>query len=239
MKLFDRHHPRLSAALFLTFLLTLFGGGEIVAQEDNRQAGETFKHRHQIGARLGVWANNGSTPIPFGPSQPNYDSDFGGSNFYLEGFFAYRLATTLLLESSIGIVNRGDVTRTDPNLQFSFIGQLNIYPILMKAKFYPLAGSHLRVQPYIVAGGGIYHGRQSIQFTQFGRFNPSGFEDTETDLNYVLGGGFDYSLTGPFSLNLNGVYMPIDFSNELITITDYQAVVVTFGLTYSLPIGEK
>lgn len=239
MKLFDRYQPRLGAALLLTLSLSLFGGGDTVAQENKREADESFKYRHQIGGRLGVWANNGSTPIPLGPSQPNYDSDFGGANFYIEFFFGYRLATSLLIESSLGIVNRGDVTQAETDLRFSTVGQLNIYPILVKAKFYPFAGSRLRVQPYLIAGGGLYHGRQSIQFTQFGQINTSGLEDTETDFNYVLGGGFDYSISGPFSLNLNGVYMPINFTNELITITDYQSVVVTFGLTYSLAIGEK
>ncbi|MBD3403106.1 outer membrane beta-barrel protein [candidate division GN15 bacterium] len=208
--------------------------GSAVAQigRDDDQA--TFTSQHQVGVRLGVWSNSGATPpdrLIDTTNSIEVTTDINSASFFLEGFFGYRFTSWLMGEFSFGLSNRGDVVTRDTQLGINDVAALNIYPILLQAKFYapPLLGGKLH--PFVSAGGGIYYARNSIQVTDeffFAQFR----EDSETDFNYVLGGGFDWPLASQVGLDFNVKYMPIEFSEELVGITDYKALTVTVGVKY-------
>lgn len=188
-----------------------------------------FERRHQAGVRIGVWANNGDLP----PSRLEdgsgnvLETDINSANIYLEGFGAYRLFSRGLLEFSVGFANRGDVNFLEGGREY--FGNLILYPILVQFKYYlpRPAGNFL---PYLEAGGGIYYGRHSVQFTNDAYFAFS--EVSGTDVNYVVGGGFDWPVSHSIALGLDAKYMPISFGKGLVEITNYRAITVTVGIKY-------
>ncbi len=207
--------------------------GVVAAQEADDGNSRSLNGKHQAGARLGAWINAGDD-IPSYLEIPEelitLETDIKSGSFYFEGFFAYYLFPQTFLELSVGIVNRGSV-----NVQVGTqqdIGNLIVYPILLQMKYYPLGARNLKFQPYIAGGGGIYHGRQDVQFTTSSLYYYDLYEDTETDFNYTLSGGLDWLITEKFALDFNFKYMPIDFSNSLVTARDYKATTVTVGVKY-------
>jgi opacity protein-like surface antigen len=227
----NRNFKLTIVALFLVFSVSL----AVQAQEETSPTSmDFFNSRHQVGVRLGVWGNLGDDPPNTDASVSNpWETDFSSANFYIEGFVAYRFSRRLMGEFSLGLVNRGDATF----VQFfsgstqTDVGNLLVYPILLRLKVYPFVGAFGSFQPYVTGGGGIYYARHSIQFTNsgFATFNNS---DSETDFNYTLGGGFDYPIASVIGLELNASYFPIQFSNELATIDDYSGLQVTVGIKY-------
>lgn len=215
----------------VALLATLSAGA--FAQDLDEGSKPSSGRTHQAGVRLGVWVNAGDDPPEFDVSPDGtaaLETNIKDVNAYFEGRFAYNVFSKAYLELSIGIVNRGSVTVQDG--PFTDIGSLVLYPFLLQFKFYPLSPAS-RLQPYVAAGGGIYHGRQDIQFTTDNIYFASLNEDNETDINYVLSGGADWYLNNYLALDLNLKYMPINFSNDLVTIRDYEAVSVTIGITYA------
>jgi len=189
-----------------------------------------------LGARLGGWANKGVLPsdsTDFGDGG-YYRVDVGSADFYLEGFFDYRLNRRMLLEFSIGLVSRGDVFMEEPNDGGSSIGTVQLYPILAKLKLYPFSGVKGRLFPYLLAGGGFCYGRHDIQFTYgidaYYRAEFGG--ESETDFTYVIGGGFDWPLASVIGLDLNVQYMPVNFSGNLIGVSDYSSLTIAVGVKY-------
>jgi opacity protein-like surface antigen len=196
---------------------------------------DAFLKSHQAGARLGGWANRGgSPPDSFSVATDSYYlTDFGSGNFYLEGYLGYRLSRALMLELSLGIVNRGDVTLVEADSSSS-IGSMQIYPILAKLRIYPLGDHTGGFYPYLMAGGGIYYGRHDIQIaTGWDAYYRAEFgEDSETDFNYVLGGGIDWPVASVVALELSAQYMPVEFSGDLIGVRDYSSLTITVGAKY-------
>jgi len=196
---------------------------------------EAFLGSHQAGVRLGGWANRGGNP----PDSFNltdgrtYFTDIGQGNFYLEGYLGYRLSRALMLEMSLGIVNRGDVTLVEADGSSS-IGSVQIYPILAKFRVYPFGARIAGFYPYLMAGGGIYYGRHDIQITAgWDAYYRSEFgEDSETDFNYVLGGGLDWPVASVVALELSAQYLPVKFSGDLIGVRDYSSLTITVGVKY-------
>jgi opacity protein-like surface antigen len=199
-----------------------------------------YQKSHQAGIRLGAWANQGDTPAdsvgigsPADPFYFYYLTDFTSGNAYLEGFFAYRISPYFAGEFSAGIVSRGDVTLQDEALQQTSFGSMVIYPLLLKARFYPLGASHTSLHPYLMAGGGLYYGKHDVQIIA----NPSGLtadldQSSETVFSYVLGGGIDWPVASVVALELNAQYMPIEFSKNLVGVKDYSSFTITVGVKY-------
>ena len=187
-----------------------------------------FSEKHQAGIRLGVWANNGETPTD---SAGTFETSFKDANFYFEGYFAYRLFSQAMLEFSLGIVNRGSVTFREAGA--TNVGNVLVYPVLLQLKLYPLASLKAKLQPYLLAGGGLYYGRRSVQFTTSSDvYYYDLAEQSGTDFNYVLGGGIDWPIATTIGLEAGVKYMPIEFSKGLQTIHDYDAVAFTVGVKY-------
>ncbi len=191
---------------------------------------------HQAGVRLGAWANQGETPADSVPTPYDglyYLPDFTSGNAYLEGFFAYRLSPYFAGEFSAGIVSRGDVTLQDNISGQTSFGSMVIYPILLKARFYPLGASHTRFHPYVFAGGGMYYGKHDVQIVA----NALGLQadldqSSETKFSYVVGGGVDWPVAEMVALELNTQYMPIKFSKNLVGAKDYSSFTITIGVKY-------
>ena len=196
---------------------------------------QAFLGTHQAGARLGGWSNRGSDPPDRSDMSDGsyYLTDFGSGNFYLEGYLGYRLSRALMLEFSLGIVSRGDVTLVESDTSSS-IGTMMIYPILAKLRIYPFGAHTGQFYPYLIAGGGIYYGRHDIQITSgwTAYYRAALGQDSETDFNYVLGGGIDWPVASVVALELSAQYMPVKFSSGLIGIRDYSSLTVTVGAKY-------
>lgn len=197
-----------------------------------------FNQRHQAGVRIGVWANQGDDPPAYYEStdrDASIRTDISSSNMFFEATGAYRLLPHTMLEVSFGFVNRGDVTIIDEGR--TYIGSLLLYPMLVSLKYYLPVSLKENMYTYVQAGGGVYYGRHSVQFTNDYYF-PSNAA-SGTDLSYMLGGGFDYVLIDNIGLEFNVRYMPNDYSNGLILVSDYSALTVTVGVKYLFKSKKK
>jgi len=223
----------------LIFIALLILSGLTAAQvqvSDDYEESTPFDKRHQAGARLGVWLNQGDEPLGDDSSVVFYKTDIGNSNFYFEGFGAYRLNSRIMFEFTLGFVNRGNVTVFDG--VDSYVGNLVVYSMLAHVKFYPLPRLFGRFYPYVTAGGGLYYGRHDVQFTTNDDFFRVFDEKSGTDFNYALGGGVDWPLSSAVGLDLNVKYMPITLSNELVEITKFDALSVSVGVKYLFITGK-
>lgn len=211
------------AVFALTAILPVVAGAETMARP--------FKAQHQAGIRLGGWANLGDSPTASQTSgSASYEVDFKGGAFHFEGFVGIRFSPALMGEFSLGIFNRGDVNLTDGSDQF--FASLLVYPLLLKAKVYPLGNSGARIQPYLTAGGGFYYARHDIQFYRSDLFFAGFDTQSATSIEYTLGGGIDLPLASKIGLDLNVAYMPLKFSKDLITIRNYDGLAITLGVKY-------
>jgi hypothetical protein len=136
----------------------------------------------------------------------------------------------LVGEFSLGSVNRGSVSLEATVSGASDIGNLIIYPILAQLKLYTPKILGSRLYPWVMAGGGLHYGRRSVQFSNSQYYGPNWQEETETDFNYVVGGGFDWPIAGSVGLDFAVKYMPINMS--LVTIDKYDALAFTIGVKY-------
>ncbi len=212
------------------FLLTMFVGSTI-AQDTGEEEFSPYNNRHQIGGRLGTWVNAGEDPPELLSDGLNIlETNISSVNVYFEGYFAYNLFPQTFLELSVGIVNRGSVTVQEG--VFTDIGNLLIYPFLLQLKYYPFSIPNSRLHPYVAVGGGLYYGRQDIQFTTGDPFFADINADSETDFNYTISGGADWLLGDKVALEINAKYMPINFSQSLVTIRDYDGFAITIGAKY-------
>ena len=225
--------------IFWAALLMFLLAGNALAIEQTEKPPVTLADKHQVGLRLGGWINQGDLPPNFLTDGINsLESSVDDGSFYFEAYFAYRFLPGILGEFSAGIVNRGTVTLDNASSGLTDIGNLQVYPLLIQAKLYPLAGVNSRLQPYVTAGGGLYYGRRGVQITN-NYYSSIGLNDeTETDFNYVIGGGFDWLLSNSIGLDFNAKYMPINFSDALVLVNDYNAVTITVGVKY-LYTGKK
>lgn len=220
---------RKRAILSLLILIMLFPN---TGQCDDLGLVENFSKNHQLGMRLGGWANLGGLPPDtlFNPINNSVlTTKLGDGNFYLEGFFGYRLNEQLMLELSLGISNRGSVTLTQNNS--TNVGNVIIYPVLVQMKVYLLSMTDIRVQPYMFAGGGLYYGRRSTQVSSSGILYTED-QESEADFHYSFGGGMDFPLGQDVAADLNIKYMPIMFSKTFVAINDYKGIGITLGIKY-------
>lgn len=185
-----------------------------------------YLQMHSAGGRLGVWTSTGDkTTVDndgdrFEPSK---------SSFYGEFFYAHRLASSFAAEISIGIFSRGDfkyLTREDV-----LLGSVNIYPVFLTGKLYPLAQlQNISIHPYFQFGGGIVHAsRSGIDYYYGVEFT----DESETELTYTLGGGIDFPVADQICLLANFKYLPVKFSNPLVGIKDYSGWQLSIGLAYT------
>lgn len=227
----SKRTPRLTALGIAILLCSLVLAPDFDAQ--GQPPSRPFNRLHQAGIRIGAWTNSGDSP-------PKYDSngsstvttDFKGGAFYFEAYFGYRFSPYFVGELSFGLFNRGDVNLRDDVLLDQFYGNLLVYPLIARAKLYPLGKSKSNLQPYLTAGGGFYYAHHNIQFYQsnviFTGFNTK----SATSFEYTLGGGFDLPIASKIALELNGAWMPLKFSKNIISIRNYDGLAITLGVKY-------
>jgi len=182
-----------------------------------------------VGIRLGAWISNQG---PQTVQDFTVETNMPDAGFYTELFLDYRLAPVVFLEGSLGIASRGDAVIEDPTGRY--IGTINLYQALFQVKFSPLSGRSKKFLPFVVAGGGVAWGRQSIDFivTYDYSYNPDITNRTEADFLPVIGGGIDFPVAEQIGLNVAVKYHPIKFSNVLAGVKDYSGTAVSMGVAY-------
>ena len=220
----------LSIYFIVTIIISLIiiAPGSVIKAEE-AESDFIFKKQHQAGIRLGVWSNRGGTP-PDSSDDGSFHSKVKEENVYFEAFYGYRLHSSFILEGSLGLVNRGSVTFTENEIEN--VGNLLIYSVLAKAKFYPLGSYSFKIQPYLMGGGGIYYARRSVQFTSNAYYYDQYGEKTATNFNYCFGGGIDFPISSIIGLEFNVKYLSIDFSDPLLSIRNYDALAFSIGVKY-------
>jgi outer membrane protein W len=226
----DRINFRALKLLPILIILLLPGlSGAVEKQSADRRLDAQYS---MAGLRLGFWADMANTePVDDG----SIEADLPDAGFYTELYFDYRLAKPLFLELSMGIASRGDIVVRDGD--DNYIGTLNLYPIAMQLKFSPLEGKTTSIHPYVVAGGGVVFGRQTIDIISFGPdpfYNPDIITKTETDFIGVVGGGIDFALSEQLGLNIAAKYYPIKFGDSLAGIREYSGMSIAVGVSYFL-----
>lgn len=219
-------------------ILVISLAGLSLAQTEPPSPRETFNLKHQAGIRLGLWSNQGSDHPIGGSSNTgfSFETKINSGSFYFEGFYDYRLNQYLTGEGALGIVNRGSVTINQGTL--TDIGNLQLYSALVQIKLYPMAKLQPKFQPYFTLGGGIYYAWRNVQLTT-AVFTNSGFEqESATRLGYSFGGGLDWPIGNSLGLDLNFRYMPIKFSDPIVTVSDYSAFTLALGVKYLYASGK-
>jgi len=215
----------------LVLLALLTGQSGMAAEEAPLSPGELFNHKHQVGIRLGAWSNLGDTPPENGTAGiSSFKTTIGAGSFYFEGYAAFRLLRPVMGEISFGMVNRGSVTISE-GLNTD-IGNLMVYPIMAGIKLYPLSGMSLKLQPYVSAAGGVFYGRRNVQITTASYYYSAFEEESATKLGYSISGGVDWPISSVIALELSTRYMPIEFSKNLVYVSNYSAFTVAVGIKY-------
>ncbi len=214
--------------IVIIFILTA-STQSVMAKDSSQTLPQKYRSSHHAGIRLGVWSNKGESP-PAISIDSTLLSNMKDNNFFFEGYYGYRLTASLMVEGSVGLVNRGSVTFKE--FDTDKIGNVLLYSMLIQGKIYPLGSSSLRLQPYIMAGGGLYYGKRSVQFTSNYYYYNNVGEESDTDFRYTVGGGFDYPIASMLALDFSIKYMAIDFSDKLITISNYEGLAISVGLQY-------
>ncbi|HOD66891.1 MAG TPA: hypothetical protein PKM94_09390, partial [candidate division Zixibacteria bacterium] len=219
--------------VFAVLAAAAWGGARAAGEEPTTS--QLFLQSHQAGVRLGPWFNLGDMPPARGETSGGeevFKTNFHDASFLFEGFYAHRLTPALMGELSLAILNRGSVTFTAGNQ--TNVGNVLVYAGLLQAKVYPLAGGGASVQPYLTAGGGLYVGRRSVQFTSVpeGYYYPNIDEETAAKISYAVGGGIDWPIASQIGLEINAKYCPIPFGKPLMTIEDYDGLAVSIGIKY-------
>ncbi len=181
-----------------------------------------FGHKHFAGFRVGAWTANG------GSSALNDSLKYSKSSIYAEFFYAHRFFPSLAGEFSIGIFSRGDFTYLVQ--QDILLGTVNLYPIMVSAKIYPLAGiTRGGIHPYFQAGGCLFFGRRTATDYYYGY---DFVDQSATKITYVIGGGIDFPVADQIGLTCNAKYIPVKFGSPLAGVKDYSGWQISFGIGY-------
>ena len=217
---------------FILVIILLIANGVAIAVE-KRSEDKLLEARYSmVGLRLGFWADMSETD---GIVDTTIDADLPNAGFYTELFIDYRVARPLFVELSFGIASRGDIVIL--NADDRYIGTLNLYPVLLQLKLAPLAGRMRSFQPFLIGGGGLVFGRQSIDIIDYGPdpyYNVDLLTRTETDFIGVFGGGIDLALSEQLGLNFTTKYHPVQFANSLAGARDYNGMSFSIGVSYFL-----
>jgi len=182
-----------------------------------------------VGVRLGIWSDQGGNIII---NDNDIDADFPSTSFFSELFYAHRFTPAVMGELSLGVGSRGEATIRW--FDDEYIGNINLYPLLVQLKVTPLSGKTLSFHPYVTVGGGVVFGRYTPQVIRSldPYYDQYFIEKTETDFLATVGGGVDLAVAEQFGLNLSVKYYPITFTDGLAGVKDYSGLSVGIGFSY-------
>ncbi len=186
-----------------------------------------FGGKDMMGGRVGVWVNTGDDGTAI--SITGLDQKVSSANLYGELHYSHALSNFFRADVGLGVSNRSDITATGN----SFTGQINIYPIQVALRVYPLGGFGLgKLYPYILGGAGLYIGSQTG--SSFRSFTSA--SKTATDLNYVIGAGIDIPVAETIAISTAAKFYKIDFgSGKFLGLQDYSGYSITAGVSYIIP----
>ena len=213
---------------FLPFVIligALFLSGNIHSQD---AAEPGFQNKNFAGARVGFWSNTGDKKtIP----SSDFSMEFSNSSIYGEFFYAHRISPLLALELTIGIYSRGDIRYL--RSADTYIGAVNIYPIFVAAKVYPLKSlDGLPFLFYLQPGVGFVYGNQNV--INYDIYYDYGYDvsDSRLKFTYSLGAGIDIPVASQIALTSNFRYVPVKFGKPLAEVQDYSGWTLTIGAGY-------
>jgi len=219
------------AALLIVWIITA-GGSDVEAIDLTKQG---FLDKHIAGGRIGVWSNTGEEETA------DEAVDFSKSSVYAEFFYAHRIWKPLSIEILLGIYSRGDVEYyrdVDPvtgNAVSTFTSSVNLYPIFISPKFYPLyyvASMPLHI--YLQPGVGLVYGSQRVvsydeNYSYYYGFQ---YEESRAKFTYLLSGGMEIPLSRQIAISSNIKYVPVKYGKKLAQIRDYSGWSFTLGAAY-------
>ena len=189
------HKLMLSAAVVTIFGATMVAGGAVQAQTaefKTKQAGDVV-----IRAR----------GIAMVPDEDTYDHNIGSGHGELnndavpEVDFSYFVTDNLALEL-IAATTKHDLSWKDPSLD---AGSVRLLPPTLTLQYHFMPES--RWSPYLGAG---------INYTFFYDSKPGQFNSVKYDdgFGYAFQAGFDYAISGPWSVNLDvkKIFLDTDIS---------------------------
>ncbi len=213
----------LVSALFFGLLLGLSGARSVMAGP--------FGEKDMVGGRVGVWVNTGDEGTAVGLS--GIEQKVASANVFGELMYSHALSNFFRADIGLGVSNRSEIAASGN----TFTGAINIYPVQVALRVYPLGGTGLgRLYPYFLGGIGLYIGSQTGS-----SFRSLGFTSTTaTDLNYVVGGGIDIPVAETIALTTSAKYYQIDFgSGGFLGLQNYSGYSIAVGAAYIFPLGEK
>jgi len=190
-----------------------------------------FGNRDMAGGRFGPWVNTGDDGTTTGIN--GVQQQVANANLFAELFYSHALSNFFRADIGIGVSNRSDITAT----QNSFTGGINLYPVQVGLRIYPLGGMGLgKLYPYFLGGFGLYIGSQTgSSFRSLGISS-----STATDLNYVIGAGLDIPVAETIAITTAAKYYPIDFGSDgFLGLQNYSGYSITAGVAYLFPTGGK
>jgi len=216
---------RFFALIFVVFWgILLFPHG--LFSQTNKEP--VFLDRNLTGGKIGVWTNLGDEDVL---PDSDYSLEFSKGSIYAEVFYDWRINRTVCLEIQLGLYSRGEVEYFRDSSKF--IGSVNIYPIFLTTKLYPLyAFEKMPVHLYIQPGFGIVIGNQSVVDYDVYYDYALVEQQTRAKFTYMLSTGLDWPVADQISLLLNYKYVPVKFGKSLAQLRDYSGWSLTFGVGY-------
>jgi len=190
-----------------------------------------FAKRDMAGGRIGAWVNTGDEGTVTGIN--GVQQTVSNANLFAELFYSHAFSNFFRADVGIGVSNRSDITATTN----TFTGGINIYPVQLGLRVYPLGGTGLgKLYPYVLGGFGLYIGSQTgSSFRSLGIAS-----STATDLNYVVGGGIDIPVASTIAITTAAKYYQIDFGSDgFLGLQDYSGYSITAGVAYVFPTGGR
>lgn len=212
------------------FLLIIWGALFLPKSADGLELIKTgFLDQNLAGGRLGAWTSTGDEGLL---EESDFSLEFSGSSVYGEFFYAHRISRILAVELSVGIFSRGDVRYYSE--AGTYVSAVNVYPIALSAKLYPLHNvKSVPFHLYLQSGGSLVYAKQDVIDVFYAGYGLVS-ENSKAKFSYILGGGIDWPVASQIALTVSFKYMPVEFGDPLgqTNVKDYSGWTLTFGAGY-------